>query len=217
MWAVPLLIVIALAALLWVSPSRQAEWPLVGHQIKAAILTGAAALGVALPAVTGLAVLHEGLRQRPAATPTTGDVAFVLGVASRMGRLLTVAGVVISLAVLASGSLRHAVVPQFMTETEFPASNVLVYGGFFTALLAVAYLPLQLRLRQTSIDVVNGYFPEESMPEPTGEEFSSWVSGRDSLRQLLQPDHTPISRLRSSVFILSPLATAVLGTAISPS
>ena len=60
------------------------------------------------------------------------------GIAAAVGRLL----ILVMGAVMLSGALRAAVVPRFISEDEFPASAVLIYGAFFTVMLALAVLPL---------------------------------------------------------------------------
>jgi hypothetical protein len=41
----------------------------------------------------------------------------------------------------------------FLVEQQFPASAVLLYGAFFTALLLLVYVPAHLSLRSLCIDL----------------------------------------------------------------
>jgi hypothetical protein len=76
-------------------------------------------------------------------------------IAAAVGRLL----VLVVAAVLLSGALRAALVPDQMSETDFPSSAVLVYGAFFTVALSLAVLPLMLSWRRTATLLLHHAYP----------------------------------------------------------
>ncbi|WP_159083778.1 hypothetical protein [Nocardioides terrigena] len=76
-------------------------------------------------------------------------------IAAAVGRLLAL---VLS-AVLLSGALRAALVPDPLSEAEFPASAVLVYGAFFTVVLSLVVLPLMMSWRRTATMLLNRAYP----------------------------------------------------------
>lgn len=76
-------------------------------------------------------------------------------IAQAVARLLTL----VLLAVLLSGALRGALVPNFVSDADFPASAILVYGAFFTVMLAFAVLPLMLAWRRTATDLLDVAYP----------------------------------------------------------
>jgi hypothetical protein len=121
-WVVPGLIVGALALLALFSTAREAPWPLVGHQVKAWVLTTAAAGGVGVPAIFGICLVQDRVRRHRPDTMTTSDVDVALSARGQMRRFLGTAGTVIGLAVLASGALRLATVPDYLDESAFPAT-----------------------------------------------------------------------------------------------
>jgi hypothetical protein len=76
-------------------------------------------------------------------------------IAQAVTRLLTL----VLLAVLLSGALRGALVPKYVHDADFPASAIVVYGAFFTVMLAFAVLPLMLAWRQTATDLLDVAYP----------------------------------------------------------
>jgi hypothetical protein len=215
-WLVPALIVTALVLLAVLSPARTVDWPLAGHQIKAWILTTAAAVGVGVPAVFGMCIVQDQVRRHEPDELTTRDIDMARVARAQMRRFLGVAGAVISLAVLASGALRRATVPTFLDEQQFPASAVLLYGAFFTALLLLVYVPAHLSLRRLCIDLREHYFPATALPSPTSAEFTDWVDGRARLDTLTQVNVTASQQLQASMFILAPLLSGLLGALVPP-
>jgi hypothetical protein len=213
-WVVPALIVAALALLALFSPAREAPWPLVGHQVKAWVLTTAAAGGVGVPAVFGICLVQDRVRRHRPETMTTGDIEVALSARAQMRRFLGAAGAVIGLAVLASGALRLATVPEYLGQSAFPATAVLLYGAFFTGLLVLVYVPAHLSLRRFCVDIREHYFSVEDMPPPTSQEFAGWVEGRARLDTLTQVNVTTSQQLQASLFILAPLVSGILGALV---
>lgn len=213
-WVIPALIVVALGLLASYSPSRGTDWPLAGHQVKVWILTTAAALGVGLPAIFGICLVQDRVRRHQPENLTTTDVDLAVSARAQTRRFLGVAGAVIGLAVLASGALRLATVTEFMTEVDFPAAGVLLYGAFFTALLLLVYVPAHLSLRRLCLDIRESFFPVADMPPPTSSEFGSWMDARARLDALTQVNLTTAQQLQASLFILAPLISGVLGALV---
>lgn len=215
-WLAPTLVVFALAALAMTSPARGFDWPLVGHHLKVWTLTAAAAAGVGVPALFGIALVQDQVRRHEPQKLTTRDIEVALDARAQMKRFLGLAGAVIGLAVLASGGLRRATVPDFITESEFPASAVLLYGAFFTALLLIVYVPAYLSLRRFCLDIRECYFPVKKVPSPTSAEFAAWVEGRSRLDALTQVNVTAGQQLQASIFILAPLLSGLLSALVPP-
>jgi hypothetical protein len=213
-WLVPGLIVAALVLLALFSPAREAPWPLVGHQVKAWVLTTAAAAGVGVPAIFGICLVQDRVRRHRPETMTTSDVEVALSARAQMRRFLGTAGAVIGLAVLASGALRLATVPEYQDESAFPATAVLLYGAFFTGLLVLVYVPAHLSLRRFCVDIREHYFPVEGMPPPTSQDFTGWIEGRTRLDTLTQVNVTTGQQLQAGLFILAPLVSGVLGALV---
>jgi hypothetical protein len=210
-WVVPGLVVLALLLLLVLSPAGGFDWPLVGHRVKSALLTGAAALGVGVPAVFAISLVQDGVRRHPRHEMTTAHVNQAVEARAQMRRLLSAAGAIIGLAVLAAGALQRATVPTFISEAEYPPTAILLYGAFFTGLLVLVWLPAHLSLRRFCLDVRESFYPQAQMPSPTSDEFAGWVDARNRLDTLTQVNVSASQQLQASLFILAPLISAILG------
>jgi hypothetical protein len=213
-WLVPVLVLAALLALVALSPAAGFDWPLAGHRWKSAVLTGAATLGVGLPAIFAICLVQDGVRRHQRSGLTAADVDHAVEGRAQMRRLLGAAGAIIGLAVLAAGALQRAVVPRFVPVEDYPPSSVLLYGAFFTGLLILVYLPAHLSLRRFCLDIRDSYYPPDQMPAPTEPGFGDWIEGRNRLDTLTGVNVGVAQQLQASLFILAPLISAVLGALV---
>jgi hypothetical protein len=123
-------------------------WPLAHHSLKVAPVI-AVALLVALVAFIGIWLVGVALQQLPKENPPAAtDVEHFVSLRNDLNMLLAIAAGIIGLATLATGALRNAVLALNAKPTfDFAAQYVLVYGLFFTGLLAIAFAPSYLALR----------------------------------------------------------------------
>lgn len=150
--------------------------PKVDVEYWTAIRVGLLSLGViaAGPWVISVWASHEILRQQrleiprlpDAASASAGGIAKLdemmrllldirKNIATAVGRLL----ILVMGAVLLSGALHAALVPDFVSTEEFPPSGMLAYGAFFTVMLSLAVLPLMLAWRQTATMLLDQAYP----------------------------------------------------------
>ncbi|WP_161965169.1 hypothetical protein [Ornithinimicrobium cerasi] len=211
----PFLITAALAVLI-VSRlgTQRPDSPLWAHHPKMAFLTLFAAVGVGLPALHAIALVQDRVRRHSPDKLTQADLRVAVVARDYIKRYLGIAGAVIGLAVLAAGALRRAVLlfdPGGGSIRAAPAEAVLLYGAFFTALLLVVYVPAHLTLQRLCVDLREFHFPVAGMPAPTTSEFKEWMDGRARIDTLTQAQVSPLQQLQSSLFILAPLLSGVLG------
>lgn len=211
---IPAAVIVLLALLAVGSPARGIPWPLVGHHAKVWVLTAAAAVGVGLPAIFGICIVQDRVRRHTPTALGASDIHMAVEARAQIKRFLGLAGTAIGLAVLAAGALQKAVVPQFVPATKYPASSVLLYGAFFTAILLVVYLPAHLSLRRFCADLRETWYPSAKMPDPTSDEIAHWLEGRKRLDTLTQAEMTVTQQLQATVFVLTPLLSAILGSFI---
>ena len=185
------------------SPARGLDWPLVGHHVKVWILTGTATVAVGLPAIFGICVVQEQVRRHTPGELDTSDIGLAVNARAQTRRFLGLAGTAIGLAVLASGALQRAVVPQFVEENDLPSSPVLLYGAFFTAILTVVYLPAHVSLRRLCADLREMWYPLDGMPSPTDDGFARWIDGRKRIDGLTQVDMTVSQHLQAAAFVFT--------------
>jgi hypothetical protein len=149
--------------------------PALGVHYWAAISSGLLVLGVAAagPWVVSVWASHGILSQYRAQIPglsvavsaqtrtsALDDMMALLldirkGIAAAVSRLL----LLVLAAVLLSGALHAALVPNFTSEAAFPSFAVLIYGAFFTVMLSLAVLPLMLAWRQTATMLLDRAYP----------------------------------------------------------
>lgn len=212
LWVLPAVIAIALLLFLFGRPDAL-DWPLWGHQPKIRILTLLMAAGVGVPALYGIALVQDRVRRHHPGHLTPADLTVAIVARDHVRRYLATVGTVIGLAVLAAGALRRALLlyePTSQPASYLSAANIVLYGAFFTALLLVVYVPAHLTLQRLCVDLLDFHFPLTGMPSPASAEFEAWVEGRKRLENLIQVQVTPWQQLQSSLFILTPLLSAVI-------
>jgi hypothetical protein len=119
-----------------------------------------------------------------------------------VGRLL----VIVLAAVLMSGALRTALVGEGgpMKEEDFPASAVLMYGAFFTGVLATAVVPLMMRWRELARRLVERAYPS------TVRETSDDVAARQRMLAALEVNGALFTFPVTLTALLAPLVTSLL-------
>ena len=126
------------------------------------------------------------------------------GIAAAVGRLL----ILVMGAVLLSGALRAALVPRFISDDEFPASAVLIYGAFFTVMLSLAVLPLMLAWRQTATMLLDQAYPVRVASSADD------AAARDRLSQGLNLNGALFTSPVTLTSLLAPLVTSFLAVFI---
>lgn len=216
-FALPLLIVIAVTWLAFLSPVRNVSWPLFEHTVKMRILTGFGTLAVGLPALLGILLVSEAGRRRNFSSRDVAEIQFAIAARAQVGRSISLVGGSIGVAVLAVGALQKAMVPAFADESTFPSSSIVLYGAFFTFLLLVVYFPVHLSLRRICAEIRDSWYPLAKMPEPDGQAFAEWLEGRKRLDEVTQFDLTVSQQLQAAIFLFTPLLSGVLSKLISTS
>lgn len=118
-------------------------------------------------------------------------------------RLLLLAGVVLALGTLASAALRNAVNCQRGND-YFPEEYVVIYGGVYSLLLLLAYLPVYATFFVSAVKIRNRLCGE--VPE-TADGFRSWNEARDALSEKLGLTLTGASALGPPLSALLPVVS----------
>jgi hypothetical protein len=120
----------------------------------------------------------------------------------------------IGLATLATGALRQAVLAMNgllapgETAFAFDQQYVLLYGLVFTGLLAVAYAPSFLALKDAGNRLREATLPLLPPGDPA---FGERVDARKRLDDFLEVSLSATASFRATVAILTPLASALVG------
>jgi hypothetical protein len=137
------------------------------------------------------------------------QIEIVIDLRTHLQRFITALGAMVTLATLAKGALRQAILATGGHAADFPAEFVLLQGAYFTALLALVYIPTYAILAEVGSDVVDSVYPIKGH-DLDWEHLSRWQANRKSLEALLQLQAGAIHNLRASVSILAPVATSVM-------
>lgn len=131
---------------------------------------------------------------------------------SRLRRSLHIAtaalGAIVALAVIGTGALRDAVVAAGVEAV--PDTLVLVYGAWYTAVVAAIYLPAFWAIERRATCMLNEV---AQLPDPdaaTAQTFSERVAFRAEVAQQLGLDGNARQNLEGLVVVMSPLIGAVL-------
>ena len=132
--------------------------------------------------------------------------------------LIGVLGATLGLVILAVGAERNAVDaygkrlcgPGGSCDTHFPSEYVLVYGFYFTALLAFAYAPVQLALVTLGRRMREAAAPTADLLKP-GADVAAWQGKRAALDEILDLKTGTASSFRAALAVLTPLIGSLTG------
>jgi hypothetical protein len=227
-WPEPLAstVVTGILVFLFVYGSRRLRhWPdyLAGHDWKVPVLTAVGVL-VGLFAAWGIWLTHAKLTEladRVGKDLTReGALHDFLIHQARLKRFLIALGAILGLLVLATAAQRQTVLAYdhklHCTPTcqrdfqpiDYGYQLVLIYGLFFSILIAAVYLPTHLSLTNAGNQIRNEFFAD--IP-PSAPEWQDRTANREKLGSLLELDVGPLGRLKASAAILTPLISGLTG------
>lgn len=192
------------------------NWPLAHHNLKVTVIVLVPVL-LGMLAIVGVWLVGIALQNLPfAATPTKADVESYLEGRNDLNTLIGVAAVIIGLGTLSTGALRNAVLalnPSLPAQPiyQFDTQYLLVYGLFYTGLLAIAFAPSYLALREAGARLRERAHP---LPAPQDPAFSSVVSDRKTLDEFLQLDLFASATVKAGLAIITPLITSLIALLI---
>lgn len=191
------------------------SWPLPSYGPKVGVAVGLALI-VGLLAVAGVwltGMLFDRICRNPAQEPDEACVYQFMHLRGQLNGLLGIAGIIVGIGTLGSGALRNAVLALNQPSPakplyQFDEQYVLVYGLFFTGLLALAYLPSFLSMRAAGTRIREASNP---LPPPGDPAFGNVVTARKTLDDLLQISVAASASFKAGVAIFAPLGSALVG------
>jgi hypothetical protein len=190
------------------------SFPLSHYELKVGVVVGLV-LAMGLLSVFGIWI--AGLRADRlfrGDVDTGRELADLLHLRRTLTMLLGCVATGIGLATLATGALRQAVLAMNgllapgATPLAFDQQYVLLYGLVFTGLLAVAYTPSFLALREAGARLRESTLPLLPPGDPA---FGERVDARKRLDDFLELSVSATASFRATVAILTPLASALVG------
>ncbi len=127
---------------------------------------------------------------------------------------LAALGAVIALSTLTTASFRTAILAAYPGHAnDFPVAGVLLFGAWFTGILALVYVPPSERLRRHAQALVDGAFP---IPDQFDGDWQQQLQRRRDLTSALRIDETSQNSIQNALIIGSPLITSALTLLIPP-
>jgi hypothetical protein len=185
---------------------------LPGHREKLLALSILGALfGIA--AAIGVWLTHEKLRVMAGAPITDASVSELLETRDLLQNLFLFLGAVVGLAILAAAGERAAIgaFSDLTAEKDpgsFPQEYVLVYGIYFSILLALLYLPVHLTLRAVGHRLRDHYF---ALPPPSDPTWQDICGKRQTFEALLSLNIGPTASFKAGLAIFTPLLGSLTG------
>ena len=193
--------------LVFVTAHSGIHYPLPHHTAKMMVLSELGS-AVALIGVLCIALTDAKLAElKNLSAVGIEDLESYAELRDKLRLLVTIEGAIIGVAVLSSGALRNALLASHPHSSEFPSEYVLVYGAFFSLLLALFTLPVYQRLHAVGRGLRDAAFPLEA---PEHASWSDWYEDRKRFEELLQlPKATSGGRF-AGIVVLTPLVISFL-------
>jgi hypothetical protein len=189
------------------------DYPLPGHEAKVKVLSFIGA-GIALIGVFALGRVYYALRHERLEATKDGIESY-LELRAVLERVLAVEGAIIGAAILASGALRNLVIASNSNDqSAFPKEHLLLYGAYFSLVLAVVYAPIYQRLLAAGRRLIDDACPAE---DPGSDEWTKAYDKRKKLEELLGLDLSTTASFRAAVAITTPLVASIVGLLLGKS
>jgi hypothetical protein len=184
------------------------EWPLPDHVRKVETMT-ACAFAVGVGAIIGVWLVGFAFRELSRDRfPSARTLTHFLQLRDELNVLLAIVGTIVGLGTLATGALRNAVVA---VGVKFPSQYVLIFGLYYSALIALAYAPSYVAMRAAGEAIRDRGAPLVSPLDP---KFGDVVAKRKTLDELMQLNLSASSSFKAGVAILTPLAGSLVALLI---
>ncbi|MBJ6760772.1 hypothetical protein JGU66_08345 [Myxococcaceae bacterium JPH2] len=147
----------------------------------------------------------------PGSTTSDARVREYQRLREQLRRFLGYAAAIIGIATLSTGSLRNLILGE-MPGARFSAALVMAYGAFFSALLALMFLPAA-----RSLTAVGESLAEELLQASLGERrrWSDWMTERQAIRAYLGLEDNALKVLQDSIAVLAPIVGSLSALAFS--
>lgn len=165
-------------------------------------------LTVLMPGALAIWLVRRGLANDFQEVSTKlGSISHYLRYREQLQRYLMILGLGVTLLTLATGALRQALIAAHATTADkFPVNLVLIFGGYYTLLLAMVYLPAYGTLIESGRRLRDAYCP---LPEINSPEWEKILAKRKMLEDTLQLQMSFNQSLSAGITILAPLLSGI--------
>jgi len=136
---------------------------------------------------------------------------YFLRLRHNLQELLFINGAIIGLSTLVAGAMRNAVL-SLTTTVSIPKEYVLIYGIYFTFILAFAYTPTYLKSIEVGRRILDHHLPFKTCPMPhKSEEWNRWYNKRKEFREVLELDEGYGMHMQKFFSVFSPVLGSFVG------
>jgi hypothetical protein len=190
------------------------EYPLTYHQARIGAIYGIGLLVALMPAL-GLGLARERLRDIAfRGRPGGAKIELFLALGESIRRFLFLAGALIFLAMLSVGALRNAVIAQRPDDEQlaesFPPEYVLLFGVYFSLLLALVYAPAYGTYLEVGGRMRDAFVGPTPPDDADAAGLKSWRDDRAALESVMRLDVGLAESFRAGVFVFAPLAGSLV-------
>jgi hypothetical protein len=183
------------------------EWPLPHHDVKMMVFLGVGFV-VALSAILGIWLVGLALAHLSQQEGVSARADRFLRLRGELNLLVGIAGAILGLSTFGLAALRNAVVAA-VPRLEYGVEYVLVYGLWFTGVLAIASAPTYAALRVAGAELRDATFP---LPEAS--DLLATLEKRDSLEARMGLNLTASGLFKGAAAVASPLIGSLVGLLI---
>jgi hypothetical protein len=163
--------------------------------------------------MAGIWRIHTIIRQlQPngsAGNPPPASVRLYLSLQDHLQAFLWTFGVLISLGTLALGFAMQALAQRW--HITVPTHALWAYGLYYTALLALSYGPTYVALTSVGRSIRDAIVGDPPVDQTKVED---WLRRRQEVGGLLQLSQGPLSNIKATILVVSPLLSSLLSTAL---
>lgn len=187
------------------------QWPLANQMVRLSIIILIAYVPT-LMATTGIWLVQLAF---PSLSQLEGSelIPIYLQHLKNMGGFLWILGIMVSLATLATASLRNALIAiDPALDDKFPESLVWIYGAYYSVLLLVIYLPAYNARLIAGEKILDRYL---LLPLPNHDDWASIYTKRKQLAEYLGLKESIMDSMQTILPILAPLISGFIPTLLS--
>ena len=133
-------------------------------------------------------------------------MATLLHLKQQLQKVLWILGAMIGAITLSAGALRNALL-AWDPKISFPEEIVLVYGAYFTIVLALTYVPTFMELQSEGQRLRDEEFPAVPPEDPS---FADRQGRRQSIDSALELEVGALTKLKTTMAVFAPLASGLV-------
>lgn len=189
--------------------------PIPGHKLKMGLLTITGVL-FAVPSIAGMFLVDAvATRKSQSPTGTPAEVRELLEFRQQLLYFRSILGAFVALAIFAAGAQRNAL-SALPTAEPAPMELVWLYGGYFSLLFVLIFVPTYMRLQGLAhhiADAICGW-PESSEELSSADALATYATTRKAIDDLLHVETKILDVIGSGLVIFTPLLAAVASSLI---